>query len=139
MAGVAALCLPTLAHASGYIPLPPSTETFKSHSACLAALDDAYAEDRKQVVPRSVEANGDTREVGLDTKGVERAGRITARYEATVWYHNGGYRPDLQQTETSHSYEHRIRQCDGKTMKTTGDQGYTLSTFDPVDPPGSPK
>lgn len=139
MVGAAALCLPALAHASGQLPLPPSTETFKSHQACLAAMEGAYADDRKQVVPRIVEANGDTREVSLDTKGIERLGRKTARYEATIWYANGRYRPDLRQTETSHSYRHQIRQCDGKAMKTTGDQGYTLSTFDPADPPVNQK
>jgi hypothetical protein len=138
--GATMLCLPGLAHASGQLlPLSPSTVTFRSHSACLAALEDAYTKDRRQVVPRNLEANGDTREVGLDTKGIEKIGRKTARYEATIWYANGRYRPDLQQTETSHSYRHEIRQCHGKTMKTTGDQGYTLSTFDPADPPASPK
>lgn len=40
MVCAAVLCLPTPAQASGHLPLPPATETFKSHSACLAALED---------------------------------------------------------------------------------------------------
>ena len=137
----AALCVPALAHASGQLPLPPVTETFKSHQTCLAALEAAYAQDRKQVVSRTVEANGNTREISLVTQGVERLGPKTARYDATIWYHTGGLRADLPepQVETSHSYKHQIRRCDGRTMKTTGDQGYTLSTFDLVDRPNGSK
>lgn len=137
----ATLCVPALAHASGQLPLPPVTETFKSHQTCLAALEAAYAEDRKLVVSRTVEANGNTREVSLVTKGVERLGPKTARYDATIWYHNGALRTDLPapQIETNHSYRHELRRCDGRTMQTTGDQGYTLSAFDPVDKPNSSK
>lgn len=141
MGWTTALCLPTLAHASGQVPIFPVTENFKSHQACVAALEAAYAEDRKQVAPLTVDANGSRRQVELITKGMERIGSKSARYDAMIWYHNGGLRADLpeQQIETSHSYEHRIRQCDGRTMKTSGEQGYTLSTFDPVEAAASPK
>lgn len=139
----ATLCVPALAHASGQLSLDfePAFVTVKSHQACVAALEAAYAEDRKLVVSRTVEANGNTREVSLVTKGVERLGPKTARYDATIWYHNGALRTDLPepQIETSHSYKHQIRRCDGRTMQTTGDQGYTLSTFDPVDAPNGSK
>lgn len=141
VAWASGMCLPTLAHASGQVPIFPVTENFKSHQACVAALDAAYAEDRKQVAPLTVDANGSRRQVELTTKGVERIGSRRARYDATIWYHNGGLRADLPepQIEISHSYEHRIRQCDGRTIKTSGKQGYTLSTFDPVETVDSPK
>jgi len=141
MGWTAALCLPTLAHAGGQLPILPVTENFKSHQACVAALEAAYAEDRKQVAPLTVDANGSRRQIELITKGMERIGFRRARYDATIWYHNGGLRADLpeQQIETSHSYEHRIRQCDGRTMKISGEQGYTLSTFDSVEAAASPK
>jgi hypothetical protein len=46
----AALCLPALAHASEQLPLPPATETFKSHQACLAALkDDSYGAAARKI------------------------------------------------------------------------------------------
>ena len=137
----AAVCLPTLAHASGQVPIFPVTESFKLYQDCVAALETAYAEDRKQVAPLTVDANGSRRQVELTTKGVERISSRSARYDATIWYHNGGLRADLseQQIETTHSYEHRIRQCDGRTMKTSGERGYTMSTFDPVETADSPK
>lgn len=141
MACAVVLCPPAPAHASGQMPILGVSVSFKSHQACVAALEAAYAEDRKQVIPLRVEANGDRREVSLTTKGVERIGPELALYDATIWYHNGGLRIDLpaRQIETSHSYEHRVRRCDGNTMKTSGEQGYTLGTFDPVDTPDRPK
>lgn len=141
MACAAVLFPPAPAHASGQMPILAVSVSFKSHQACVAALEEAYAEDRKQVIPLRVEADGDRREVSLTTKGVERIGPELALYDATVWYHNGGLRADLpeRQIETSHSYEHRIRRCDGNTMRTSGEQGYTLSTFDPVDITDRPK
>ncbi|MBR0781066.1 hypothetical protein [Bradyrhizobium iriomotense] len=137
----ATLCLPTLAHAGGRLPISPVTKSFKSHRACVASLEATYAEDRRQIVPRAIDANGNTRETNLLTKGIERLGPKTARYDATIWYHNGGLRADLpgQQLETSHSYRHRIRQCEGRVMTTSGGDGYTLSTFDAADTPDRPK
>lgn len=141
MGWATALCLPTPADASGQLPTLPSTESFKSHRACVAALEAAHAQDRRQVAPLTVDANGSRHQVELITKGVERIGSNSARYDATLWYHNGEPRPDMPKgtVETNHTYEHRIRQCDGRTMKTSGEQGYTLSTFDPVQAEDSPK
>lgn len=134
MLGAAALYLPALAWGSGHLPLPPETETFISPEACIAALEKVYALDRKRTEAQTVTSNGDTREVNLDTKGIVKVGGNRTRYEATIWFSNGIYRSDLSQTETSHSYQHFIRECDGATMRTIGDQGYTLSTFDPAEP-----
>ena len=131
LVGAMASCMPTLAHASGQLPVPPSTEQFKSHEACLAALEDTYAQDKKQIRPKKREANGDTREVTLDTKGIESLGPNHARYEATLWYHNGRLDSELQKTETSHTYERLLSECTDKTLQTSGENGYTLSTFDP--------
>ncbi len=126
-----ALHLALPAEASGQLPVPPETRTFESHQACVAALDLAAAEDRQQVAPRTTDANGDTREVALETKGIERIDATTALYDSTLWFHNGKFRPELQQTETTHSYEHFLRRCDSEVMTITGDRGYTLATFDP--------
>lgn len=128
-----ALSSPTMAVASGRAPILPVTERFKSQQACLHALEATYAQDRLQVAPLTIDANGATRRVELITKGVERGNPRRARYDATLWRHNGWPRPDLPASpvETRHSYEHRIRECAGKVMKTWGETGYTLSTFDP--------
>lgn len=141
IAGMVGLGLPALAHASGQMPIMASQVAFKSHRACVKALDNAYAQDRGLVAPRKVEPDGRRSEVSLSTQGVERLGANHVRYDATLWFHYGSLRTDLpeQQIETSHTYEHRIRQCVGKTMKVTGEQGYTMSTFDPVEAPRSPK
>ncbi len=136
--GAGVLWLPAEAISSGVFPLLPSSETFGSHVACVDALKAAYAADLGQVAAKAVSPAGDTREVSLDSKGVERLGDGKARYEATLWYHNGGFRLDLKQTETSHSYTHSIRICEGVTMTVSGDQGYTLSTFEPAAVPDNP-
>lgn len=129
-----ALCLPTLASASGQIQIFPMTQTYRSHQACLAALETAYAQDRKQVAPLTIDAEGRRQQVELFTKGVEKINARRARYDATLWFHSGWRRTDLPATpiETSHSYAHRIRECTGRVMKMSGEDGYTLSTFDPV-------
>ncbi|KGD89161.1 MULTISPECIES: hypothetical protein [Rhizobium/Agrobacterium group] len=129
---VAALCLSTIAHASGQLPMPPTTEEFKSHGACVAALHALHKEDQKQVRPKSAKADGRTSEVELITGGIRRIGQGTARYDATIWYHHGSIRDDVEQRETSHSYAHRLRECEGRTMRVTGQDGYTLSTFEPL-------
>lgn len=132
---------PAPGSASGQMRIFTAPVSFKSHQACVAALEEAYAEDRRQAAPLNVEASGDRREVSLITKGVQRTGPRLAIYDATIWYHNGRLRIDLpqQQIETSHSYEHRVRRCDGNILKTSGEQGHTLSTFDPADKPASAK
>ena len=137
----AALGLTALAQASGRMPIRTVPEQFISHLACVAALEAAYVDDAKQASPLKISATDERHEVTVDSSGVERIGPELARYEVMIWYHNGGLRADLPQPqiETSHSYEHPIRECEGSTMKTSGDRGYTLSTFEPVTAPAAPK
>lgn len=121
--------------ASGVMPILALPQSYESHAACVAALKEVYAEDLKQVLARTTDADGRTVERTLSTKGIERIDDNRTRYDALLWFHNGGLRIDLQQTETSHSFEHRIRTCDGAVMTMSGEVGYTLSTFDPIDAP----
>ncbi|MDZ3832410.1 MAG: hypothetical protein U0S50_11390 [Sphingopyxis sp.] len=134
-AGIAMAGLSSFALASGSVPVMQPPQDFETHQACVAALEDLAADDRRQVAPLSIDADGNRREVTLSTKGIERTGETTARYDATLWYQHGRPRPDLQRIETSHSYAHRLRECSGATMTTTGRDGYTLGTFDPIDAP----
>lgn len=129
--GATALCIPAVANASGRLPIPPTTQHFRSHQACIAALQEAYEADKKQILPLKRQANGDTREISLDTKGIERLGTKRARYEATIWFHNGRFDSKFQKTETSHTFEQRLRECRGKTLRVSGENGFTLSTLDP--------
>ncbi|NTG51692.1 hypothetical protein G6M04_30310 [Agrobacterium rhizogenes] len=61
----AVVLLPAVAHASGRLPIPPVFEEFKSHSACIAALEAYFKEDQKQVRPKSA---GNLPEVELITE-----------------------------------------------------------------------
>lgn len=131
IAAVAAVLLPTSGYASGRLPIPASTQRFASSQACLAALEGFHEQDQRQIAPKKRAPNGDTREVDLDTKGIEHLGPDHARYEATIWYHSGRFRADFQQTETSHTFERRLRECDGKTLHISGENGFTMSTLDP--------
>ena len=86
---------------------------------------------RNRSARRSAKRTAIPREVTLDTKGIESLGPSHARYEATLWYHNGRFDSELQKTETSHTYERLLSECTDKTLQTSGENGYTLSTFDP--------
>lgn len=134
VSGIVALCLSAFAYASGRT-LPITTEqSFESPQSCLATLEKEYTREKSQIVPRTIDADGKTREINLITKGIERIDAETARYEAKLWYHHGLFRRGEERIETSHSWDHYVRECNGKTLRTTHDRGYTLSTFDPVDP-----
>jgi hypothetical protein len=128
----AALCLSATAHASGRLPIPPASEEFTSHAACIAALEAHYREDQKQATQKSAGVGGKMPEVELTTDGVTRLAEDNARYGATIWHHHLRIRDDLQQTETGHNYEYRLRECEGKIMRITGEDDYTSSTFEPL-------
>lgn len=139
MIGGALVTLPTSAVASGRSPITPHSIDFASHRECLARLEMELAQDRDKLLPKQTAPNGDTREIGLETKGIVRLNRRTARYESTVWYAHGRFREDLGQVEVSHSFEMRIRTCEGPRMRIEGENGYTLSTFEPAaEPPQQP-
>lgn len=128
--------------ASGTLPMVPVTQDYGSFTACRAALAAQAAADRAAATPRQTAADGTTREVTLDTTGIGAGpadmGPETARYDAVLWYHHGRPDPALGQTEVSHSYEHRLMVCAGPVMTTTGETGYTLSTFEPAGGDGTP-
>lgn len=113
------------------MPILPSSQALESHGACIAALERQYAEDRRAVVRKAIEADGATREVALQTSGIRRTGPDYARYEATFWHHHGRVHAELERIETSHSFESRISECKGAMLHVSGETGYTLSTFEP--------
>lgn len=127
--GAAILSIP--AYASSRLPIPPTTQQFSSFQACVAALEGFSKEDRARVVAKTRDTNGDTREIDLDTKGIEHLAAAHARYEATIWAHYGRFDAKLGGTETSHSFEQRLRECKGSTLSISGENGFTLSTFTP--------
>lgn len=120
------------AHASGRLPVPPSSQALASHRACVEALERQYAEDKRRIVEKIVDADGSSQETSLETSGIEREGTDNVIYQATVWYHHGRVRTDLGQIEMSHSFETRLWECKGATLHISGETGYTLSTFEPA-------
>ncbi|BBU63832.1 hypothetical protein MSC49_37670 (plasmid) [Methylosinus sp. C49] len=119
------------AHASGRLPVPPSSQALASHRACVEELERQYAEDKRSIVERTIAADGSSRETSLETSGIERTGTDSVHYQATIWHHHGRVRADLGQIETSHSFDTRLRECRGATLHISGETGYTLSTFEP--------
>lgn len=117
--------------ASGRIALPPVSQTFPSHAACVAEMERLAAGDARQASPRVTTA-GTLREVTLETRGMARRGPETLRYEATIWYHNGVFLRESARFEISHSFERVVRECAGSTLGITGEKGFTLSTFEPM-------
>lgn len=138
--GIAAL-LAGLATAPGFaggrIALPPVSQSFPSHVACAAELERQAEQDARAASPRVTSAQM-LREVQVLTRGVETAGPDKRRYEVTILYQHGALRTDLSQYEISHSFDKVIRECDGATLTTTSEKGFTLSTFEPV-PEGASK
>ncbi len=132
VAVIIGLCSVTATHASGHLPIIPTTQTFKTHSACVVALQGFLAEDRKRAHAERTDAKGDTQEVQLITKGLKLIDRTEAQYDGTMWFHYGRFRAELEQVEVSHSFEHRLRECDGNILRVSGDMGFTLSTFEPA-------
>ena len=123
------------AQASGYIPMPDMHETLPNFRACLARLEAAYAEDRNAEKPRTFEDDGGYSEVGLETrtKGVEHTGRNKARYHGRLWFAHGRITShDATQREVSHSWREQELLCEGRKLTVKGSQGYTLSTFEPI-------
>lgn len=127
------LVLPGLsipAEAGGRMAMPPVRQALASPAACAAEIEARASADRRAVVARRVAADGATREVTLQTQGIERHGPESLRYEATLWYHHGRVRAELGQIETSHSFEKTVLECEGAMLTTSGEKGFTLSTFE---------
>lgn len=118
--------------ASDEVELPPMHEMLPSHRACLARLHAAEKTDRAAALARTPYADGTSREVKVEAKtmGVERIGRERARYAARIWYEHGRPRPDLGQTEYSHSWDEQRLECRGRELIVNSSRGHTLSTFE---------
>lgn len=57
------LCLSTVVHASGQLPLPPVDEEYGSHRACVVALEAYHKENLAQIRTNRTASNGDVSEV----------------------------------------------------------------------------
>ena len=132
-AAILGLGLAVSAHASGRMPILVFPVTHESHGACVAALEASAAKDRAQTHPLTINAEGQRREVTLHSKGVERIDAQTALYDATLWFNHGRPSPSGEYIETSHSFIHRIQKCAGATLETSGEEGYTMNTYTPVE------
>lgn len=121
----------TTATAGGRMAMPPLTTVFPSPAACAAEIERLAAEDRRAVAAKTTAPDGATREVALQTEGVQKSPPDRLHYEATLWFHHGRMRADLGRVEISHSFETTIRDCEGSTLTIRGERGFTLATFEP--------
>jgi hypothetical protein len=131
-AGVVCLLAAGPVLASGQLPVTPTEERLASYEDCLATLTRAHEQDAGRAEPLIQDDAGTSRLVELVSAGIENIGTEMARYEATVWFHNGQPTPDGEQREISHSYAHRLMECEGALLRTSGTDGYTSSTFEPI-------
>lgn len=121
----------TSPRAGGRLQMPTIAKVLASHAACAAEMESLAAEDGKAVEAKTTASDGTTREVTLQTEGMQRLAPDRLRYEATLWFHHGKMRADLGQMEISHSFEKTTRECEGRTLMIQDEGGFTLSTFDP--------
>lgn len=128
------LALSGAGQAGGTLSLPPVAEDMGTHAACVAAIEKAYAQDRQAIATRTIAPDGTTREVTLETAGPQRKGADGLEYQATLWFHHGRPHQALNQLEITHSFERFRRLCSGGQLKTTQTKGFTLSTFEPLEP-----
>lgn len=127
------LC-PSLAMASGYLPVQESHERLASKQACLAFLRKAAADDAIKPKPETIGADGTRRTITLEaiSKGVESLGRDRARYAAKIWTVNGWPRPDLGQVEYRANWEKHAYECRGRVLISQLSQGFTSESFEPL-------
>ncbi len=120
--------------ASGYMTAPEYRQNMPSFKACLGELESRASEHRKELKSRTFDGDAGFREVTIQalSNGVEITGRNSARYKATLWYHNGRLNNERTQYEINHNWSQNSYECRGKTMIINDSQGYTLSTFEPV-------
>lgn len=137
----ALICQTAPAWASGTMRMPEMNQKMESFRACLAFLEARAAEDAARAAPMTIDAKGDRKSVSVErrSEGIERKGKSTARYAARIWYSFGRPRPDLGQIEFSTSWEEHDYQCRGRALISNTAQGYTLSSFVPMESEGEPK
>ena len=131
-------CVSGIAGASGSMSMPEITTKYASFSKCKAILikahkDDiaAHANDGKVTYkPANADSVKSIHLTEFQTKGVITSEKKQAQYEASAWYHHGGWDENLGKYRISHSFDRMQRRCDGALLRTVSTQGYTLETFD---------
>lgn len=127
--------------ASGYLSLPDQHERLSGFAACIARLEAAAQEDRGAAEPMTIDAEGITHSVEVEsrTNGILREGRHRARYHGRVWTAHGRIaQHDPGQREVTHSWQERELRCDGRNLTISSASGFTLSTFEPVNAADAP-
>jgi len=108
-----ALGLPVTAHAKGQLPMPLVINEYQSSRPGIAALATLHNDYEGQGIPKSIQAH------------------------ATIWYYRCSISDDLRQMEFSHSYVRRLRVCEAEILRTTGKDGYTSNTSEPLPVPAT--
>ena len=135
----------SIAHASATLPPFVDKTKFKSHADCVASLRNDLQQDRDATTNGWVSfRDGMTRQVTLITDGLVTQSRNVTIYRSELWRGLGAPidRPGAPKTEgasgefkapkirTSAKYEKRLSVCKGRNKTVTGEEGYTMNTFE---------
>ena len=133
VAGIVLASTPVLA--SGSIDIPETRTKLASFEACVAALAQKAAEDRKLEMPMTFDGKGGFRTVALEsrTAGVQQTADQAAKYEGRIWYGFGLLRDDGM-IERNASWQEVRWICRGRTLIQTGGKGYMLNSFERATP-----
>lgn len=121
--------------ASGSIEIPETRTKLASFEACVAALAQKAAEDRKLEMPMTFDGKGGFRTVALESRtgGVQRTADREAKYEGRIWY-GVGLLLDDGMIERNASWREARWACRGRTLIQNGGQGFTLNSFERATP-----
>ncbi len=135
----------SIAHASATLPPFVDKTKFKSHADCVASLRNDLQQDRDATTNGWIGfRDGMTRRVTLITDGLVTQSRNVTIYRSELWRGFAGPvdRPGAPETEaasgaingsqtrTSAKYEKRLSVCKGRIKTVTGEEGYTMDTFE---------
>ncbi len=135
----------SIAHASTTLPPFVDKTKFKSHADCVASLRDDLQQDRDATTNSWVGfRDGMTRKVTLITDGLVTQSRNVTIYRSELWRSFGAPidRPAVPETDVtsgevkasqiriSAKYEKRLSVCTRRTKTVTGEEGYTMDTFE---------
>lgn len=129
--------VPVSVRASGHIgPWPLAGQIFRSHSACVAHLESLQREDAAIADPQPISTaeDGTTKQRLVQTKGIEKVDRRTARYAVHVGHQFRMPRPDINAIRTTYSYEERKWVCQGRRLSGEGRNGYYLDGYEYLQP-----
>jgi hypothetical protein len=131
-----AICLigslvPSVATASGSVPIVPTSEFFPDAASCRSELVRQHEAQKAQVTDGRIPApNGGVRQVFLETDGVRDLPGGRASYDSRIWFSHGSRDAASGKMRFTSTYESRQRICDSGVLLTKGLNGYSQPLFE---------